>query len=260
MGATCEDDPAIPGPVEDKPLVSRAVGELWQVEARWQSLGLLGKEQAATELLGELRAHPPPPGASPLGAKGMVLAGVAAAELDAVFGCGKLKAYLPEAALAAAAKSAAKTRAARGSSMGDAGSDRLEPVRCELRAVPLLQGTSPEGVDKMAQLMERIENDEANADGAKAKGVFGLKFMQRALSKQREAAQSKVQDLLGELKDAAVEHGSLTSSSVRVVGVQARPELNGREGTAVAFAPETGRYRVMIGGEPFALGVDVVPA
>jgi U3 small nucleolar RNA-associated protein 14 len=58
------------------------------------------------------------------------------------------------------------------------------------------------------ELMERIENDEANADGAKAKGVFGLKFMQRALSKQREAAQSKVQDLLGELKDAAVEHGS----------------------------------------------------
>ena len=70
---TSENDPA--EAVEDKPLISRAVGELWQVQTRWQSLGLLGKEQAATELLGELRANPPPPGASPLGTKGMMLAG-----------------------------------------------------------------------------------------------------------------------------------------------------------------------------------------
>ena len=91
-------------------MVTRAISELWQTEARWQSLGLLSSHQAASNLMSELKHSPPPPGASPLGAKGAMAAEIAEAGNG---GCGRLKAHMPWAARAAAVETHAALVARR---------------------------------------------------------------------------------------------------------------------------------------------------
>ncbi len=101
----------------------KAVAELWQVEARWRSLGL-PKHLATTELMAELRDNPPLPGTSPLGTKGVMAAEVARQQGDI---CGKLHGFLPKATQEAAAKDHLARRSSQWSDLRSGGvRSRLE--------------------------------------------------------------------------------------------------------------------------------------
>ena len=53
--------------------------------------------------------------------------------------------------------------------------------------------------------------------------------------------------------EAAARHGCLSGRRVRISGLQARPELNGRCGVAVRFDAAKGRYEVVVEGEAEAV-------
>ena len=157
-------------------LAQKAVSELWQVEARWRSLGL-PKHLATTELMAELKENPPLPGTSPLGTKGVMAAEVAKQQGDM---CGKLHGFLPKATQEAAAtdhlakrssqwstrrstlRSRRRTIAAGGTMMSEqkaAENEDMVQKRDTLAQMPLLAGMSEEKLKSLLPLIDTIDID-----------------------------------------------------------------------------------------------------
>ena len=157
-------------------LAQKAVSELWQVEARWRSLGL-PKHLATTELMTELKENPPLPGTSPLGTKGVMAAEVAKQQGDK---CGKLHGFLPKATQEAAAtdylakrssqwstrrstlRSRRRTIAAGGTMVSEQKAVENEDMmqkRDILTNMPLLAGMSEETMESLLPLIDTIDID-----------------------------------------------------------------------------------------------------
>ena len=157
-------------------LAQKAVSELWQVEARWRSLGL-PKHLATTELMSELKENPPLPGTSPLGTKGVMAAEVAKQQGDK---CGKLHGFLPKATQEAAAtdylakrsaqwstrrstlRSRRRTIAAGGTMVSEQKAVENEDMmqkRDILTNMPLLAGMSEETMENLLPLIDTIDID-----------------------------------------------------------------------------------------------------
>ena len=147
-------------------LAHKAVAALWQVEARWRSLGL-PEQLTTTELMYELKANPPLPGTSPLGAKGAMAAEVAKSQ-------GKLHGFLPKATRELPMKDYLAKRSSQWSTlrsrrrsiaaggltmMSEVESADLMKKRDTLAQMPLLAGMSEESMESLLPLIETIDID-----------------------------------------------------------------------------------------------------
>lgn len=147
-------------------LAHKAVAELWQVEARWRSLGL-PEQLTTTELMYELKANPPLPGTSPLGAKGAMTAEVAKSQ-------GKLHGFLPKATRELPMKDYLAKRSSQWSTlrsrrrsiaaggltmMSEVESADMMKKRDTLAQMPLLAGMSEESMESLLPLIETIDID-----------------------------------------------------------------------------------------------------
>ena len=153
----------------DATLAHKAVAELWQVEARWRSLGL-PEQLTTTELMSELKANPPLPGTSPLGTKGAMAAEVAKMQ-------GKLHGFLPKATRELPMKDYLAKRSSQWSTLRSrrrsiaAGgltmmseqkaveSADMMKKRDTLAQMPLLAGMSEESMESLLPLIETIDID-----------------------------------------------------------------------------------------------------
>ena len=168
---------------ETSPIAQKAIVELWQVEARWRSLGM--PHVATTELMAELKDNPPLPGTWPLGTKGLMATEVAKQQGTAF---GLLRPYLPKETRDAAATARlgsrtsnwAKVRARRkmilGASAfagglfanGEIESEEAMDKRDALEEMPLMIGIARETIKRMVPLMDMIEIDTAGHQLIKA--------------------------------------------------------------------------------------------
>ena len=164
---------------ETSPIAQKAILELWQVEARWRSLGM----PATTELMAELKDNPPLPGTWPLGTKGLMANEVARQQGN---GCGKLRPYLPKETRDAAAKARlarmsnwAKLRSRRTMILGASAfagglfaseieSEEAMDKRDTLEEMPLMIGIAKETIKRMGPLMDMVEIDTAGHELIKA--------------------------------------------------------------------------------------------